>query len=210
MRESGTVAAAGEKHVLVPMRNESIRTVANHITVVRTVAAMLLAVAALHQASTVLLVAAYLTYWVGDILDGLAARRLDQETRIGAILDIVSDRACTTLAAAAFVVVAPEVVVPVAVFLVQFCVVDLMLSLGFLWFDILGPNDFHRVDPLLHRLNWSPPAKALNTALVVLLCLAGLVWVAAAAALAVLGLKVWCLLRLRQVMSERLGAPDGA
>ena len=40
-----------------------------------------------------LLVAAYAVYWVGDIADGWAARRLGQETRAGAVLDIVSDRA---------------------------------------------------------------------------------------------------------------------
>ena len=42
-------------------------------------------------------VLAYAVYWVGDILDGWSARRLDQETRLGAVLDIVSDRACTSV-----------------------------------------------------------------------------------------------------------------
>ena len=40
---------------------------------------------------------AYAVYWVGDIADGWAARRLGQETRAGAVLDIVSDRACTAV-----------------------------------------------------------------------------------------------------------------
>ena len=168
---------------------------------------MVLAVLALHQESVTLLVAAYLTYWIGDMLDGFTARRLDQETRIGAVLDIICDRANTTLCAAAFIVVQPDVVVPVGIFLVQFCVIDFMLSLSFLYFPIKGPNDFHLVDGPLYRWNWSPPAKAVNTSVVILLCLVGLPWVAAAVALAVGAAKVASLVRLRRIMAERLGAP---
>ena len=48
-------------------------------------------------ATCALLALAYAVYWVGDILDGWSARRLGQETRLGAVLDIVSDRACTSV-----------------------------------------------------------------------------------------------------------------
>jgi CDP-diacylglycerol--glycerol-3-phosphate 3-phosphatidyltransferase len=172
-------------------RDERIDTVANGVTLARTVAATVLALLALGHGSLRLLVAAYLVYWVGDILDGHVARALGQETRIGAVFDIVSDRTCTTLCAAAFVVVSPQVLVPITVFLVQFCVVDTMLSLTFLCFPIKGPNDFHQVDRTLHRWNWSPAAKALNTSVVVLLSVAGMPLAATVCALAVLGVKVW-------------------
>ena len=57
---------------------------------------------------------------------------------------------------------------PVAVvFLLSFMVLDTMLSLAFLCWPILGPNDFHVVDRRVWLLNWSPPAKAANTAGVV-------------------------------------------
>ncbi|HEY0255101.1 MAG TPA: CDP-alcohol phosphatidyltransferase family protein, partial [Kofleriaceae bacterium] len=32
------------------------------------------------------------TYWVLDVLDGFLARRFDQETRLGAQMDILADR----------------------------------------------------------------------------------------------------------------------
>ena len=44
----------------------------NAITVVRTVVAMVLAVAAVIGESSALTVAAFLTYWTGDMLDGLS------------------------------------------------------------------------------------------------------------------------------------------
>lgn len=86
---------------MAPRPATSIRTVAsiggsrllnvpNTITAVRTCAAMALAVPAVAVASVPLAASAYLTYWVGDIADGMAARRLRQETRAGAVLDIVA------------------------------------------------------------------------------------------------------------------------
>src|SRR6185312_15929307 len=67
-----------------------LRTVPNYITAVRTVAAVTVGVAALVAGSVVFLAVAYGIYWIGDMLDGWAARRLGQETRAGAVLDIVS------------------------------------------------------------------------------------------------------------------------
>jgi len=143
--------------------------VPNAITAVRTAGSVGLAVAALSHRSARLLVAAYLIYWIGDILDGAAARALGQETRTGAVFDIVADRSCTSACAAALVVLRPATALPIAVFLVQFMVVDQLLSLMFLRWPLLGPNYFARVDRRIYRWNWSPPAKALNTAAVVIL-----------------------------------------
>lgn len=161
----------------------------NAITAVRTAAAVGLAVAALTHRSAHLLVAAYLVYWIGDILDGLAARRLGQETRAGAVFDIVADRACTSACAAALVVLRPATALPIAVFLVQFMVIDQLLSLMFLRWPLLSPNYFADVDPRVYRWNWSPPAKALNTAAVVILALFTPPAVAVAFALAVAAVK---------------------
>jgi phosphatidylglycerophosphate synthase len=145
--------------------------VPNTITAVRTAACVGLAVAALTHRSAHLLVAAYLIYWIGDVLDGFAARALRRETRAGAVFDIVADRACTSACAAALVVLRPATALPVAVFLVQFMVIDQLLSLMFLRWPLLSPNYFASVDRRIYRWNWSPPAKALNTAAVVLLAI---------------------------------------
>ena len=53
------------------------------------------------------------------------------------------------------------------VFLLSFMVLDTMLSLAFLCWPLVSPNDFHLVDHRVWRLNWSPLAKAANTAGVV-------------------------------------------
>jgi phosphatidylglycerophosphate synthase len=168
-----------------------IDTVPNLVTAVRTVAAVVLGIAALVARSPELLLAAYATYWVGDMLDGWSARRLGRETRIGAVLDIVSDRACMAVLAGACLVLRPDTAAPMAVFLLQFMVLDCVLSLAFLGWPIRSPNDFHVVDRLVHRLNWSPPAKALNTSAVVVAMLVGWVSLALAIAVALTLVKAW-------------------
>ena len=85
----------------------------------------------------------------------------------------------------------PDAWLVVAVFLVSFAVVDTMLSLSFLPWDLLGPNDFHRVDRAVWMLNWSPAAKVVNTAGVAALVLFGAYAAALVLALVVLGVKVW-------------------
>ncbi|MCY1145660.1 CDP-alcohol phosphatidyltransferase family protein [Actinoplanes sp. Pm04-4] len=169
--------------------------VPNVVTAVRTVGSVGLALAALSHRSVHLLVAAYLIYWVGDMLDGVAARALGQETRTGAVFDIVADRACTSACAAALIVLRPGTALPMAVFLIQFMVIDQLLSLMFLRWPLLSPNYFDRVDRLVHRWNWSPPAKALNTAAVVILAIAAPVAVAVTFAAGVAVVKVVSLVR---------------
>jgi phosphatidylglycerophosphate synthase len=168
-----------------------IGTVPNVVTVVRTVAAVVLGITALLSTSPALLVGAYATYWIGDVLDGWLARRLGQETRIGAVLDIISDRACMAVLAGAYLVLRPDAAAPMAVFLLQFMVLDCVLSLAFLGWPIKSPNDFHLVDRLVYRLNWSPPAKALNTSAVVLAMLLGWGALALAIGAALVVLKTW-------------------
>jgi phosphatidylglycerophosphate synthase len=145
---------------------------------------------ALTHHSVRLLVVAYLVYWVGDMLDGASARALGQRTRAGAVFDIVADRACTAACAAALVVLRPATALPITVFLVQFMVIDQMVSLMFLRWPLLSPNDFGAVHRGLYRWNWSPPAKALNTAAVVILSIFTPALVATAAALGVAAVKM--------------------
>ncbi len=166
-------------------------TVPNAITVVRTVVSVAIGLAGVAVDEPRLLVAAYAVYWVGDIADGWAARRLGQETRAGAVLDIVSDRVCTAVLCVGLVAHVPEVAPVALVFLLSFMVLDSMLSLAFLLWPILGPNDFHVVDHRVWVLNWSTPAKAANTAGVVGALAVGAHGVALAIALAVLGVKLW-------------------
>lgn len=193
----GTTARATAVPYPAAISQERWSTPANVITALRTVGAVSIASAALAAGSMRLLVTAYLVYWVLDIADGAVARRFDHETRLGAVFDITADRASSLLCVAAFVVLRPELAVPLAIFVVEFAVVDTMLSLGFLAFAVKGPNDMHLVDDTLWRWNWSPPAKALNSAGIVLLCLLGMPVAASLLALTVLGVKLWSCARLR-------------
>lgn len=173
-----------------PPGGEDPWTLANRITAVRTVAALALGGAAIARHSLPLLSAAYAVYWLGDMLDGFVARRTRTETRQGAVLDILCDRASCGMLATGYLAMRPEAAPAITVFLLQFMVVDCVLSLGFLRWPILSPNHFGQVDSRLYRWNWSPPAKAVNTAALVLVVTTGAYGVALALALAQLAVKL--------------------
>ncbi|MGL4744298.1 MAG: hypothetical protein ACRCZD_08995, partial [Phycicoccus sp.] len=79
---------------------------------------------------------------------------------------------------------------------------DSLLSLAFLHWPISGPNDFGRVDAVVHRLNWSPVAKATNTAAVVVLVVSGQVVAATVAAVAVTTVKAWSAHRVLRLLRD--------
>jgi CDP-diacylglycerol--glycerol-3-phosphate 3-phosphatidyltransferase len=191
-----------------PLPVEPVATLANVVTLVRTVAAVAIAVTAVAQASLLLVGIGYAVYWVGDILDGAAARWRGQETRQGGVFDVVSDRACTSVLAAGFVVARPEAALPLTVFLIQFMVIDCVLTLAFLHWPIVSPNYFWVVDRRVWRLNWSQPAKAANTGAVVVFLALGWVAVATVAAVLVTVVKVWSLREVVRLI-ERDAAAAG-
>jgi len=189
--------------VLADPAGERLGTPANYVTAVRTVVAVALAVLAAAERDLVLLVAALGVYWVGDIADGAVARRLRCETRIGAVLDILCDRFCAATFYVGLVWLQPELGLPVAIYLLEFMVVDCLLSLAFLAWPIRSPNYFYVVDRPLWLWNWSRPGKAANSALfAVLLLVTGWVWLGVAIALTLLALKCASLVRL-----VRIGLP---
>lgn len=182
---------------------ERLWTGATVITAVRTVASVALAALAAQQQSVALLVASLVTYWVGDIADGVYARLRRCETRIGAVLDILADRlnACAFYIGLAWL--QPDLSPAIFVYLVQFMVVDCYLSLGFLAWPLRSPNYFFVVDRAIWLWNWSQPAKAVNSAMFAVLLLAtGAMWLGLAIATALLVLKCVSLARLL-----RLGLP---
>ena len=143
----------------------------NIVTATRTAGTVALWAVAVTTGGEGWLLAALLCYWIGDIVDGLLARLTHQETRTGAVLDVLADRLSICLVVVSYVTLHPPAVLPAAVFLLQFVVLDAYLTLAFARWSLLSPNYFALVDPAVHRLNWSPPAKAANTAAVVLVVL---------------------------------------
>ena len=190
----------------------NIATAPNVLTIARTVACAALTVAAVAGASWRILLAAVAAYWIGDICDGILARSTRRETRFGAALDVVCDRACCALVLLGAVALEPSFVLPVAVYLLAFVVVDTLLSLTFLAWPLLGVNYLRYVDERVWRLNFSPPAKLLNSAVFLLLLLAGQPYAAAAAATCALVLKSGSLLRMLRMLLARpsgcFAAPD--
>lgn len=178
----------------------------NVITLVRGVASVAVGMLAIHQGSAALLVAAYAIYWIGDAADGQVARRTGQETRFGAVFDILTDRLSTAIVSLGLLQHMPELWPAAAVFLVNFLVVDCLLSLAFLMWPLASPNYFGAVDRRVYLLNWSHPAKAINNAGIVAALLIGNMWLALGFATAMLGLKLWS----GREVARLLGAREAA
>lgn len=188
--------------------------VPNRITLVRTVIAMAIATYAFRSGDLAWLVVGYFSYWFGDSLDGWVARRRNEESLSGAVFDIICDRACSFLLAAAFMATYPETIGPLAIYLVQFGVLDTMLSFSFLlWPWVLSPNYFYKVDRPIYLWNWSKPAKAMNTGAVVISLIVGAQtgahWLPYSVAIAACVVKVVSSYRLVEILCGRRTAVPG-
>jgi CDP-diacylglycerol---glycerol-3-phosphate 3-phosphatidyltransferase len=169
---------------------ERLWTSATVITFVRTIAAVVLSAWGAHESSKTLLVVALVVYWGGDMLDGFVARIRDCETRIGAVLDIFSDRLCAASFYVGLAWLEPNLAPAVFVYLAEFMVIDNFLSIAFLAWPIRSPNYFYEVDRRIWLWNWSKPGKATNSALfAVLLLVTGWMWLGLAIATCLLVLK---------------------
>lgn len=200
---AGSVAGHGPRDVYADPAAERLGTPANVVTLVRTLAAVGLAGVAAQQESLTVLVAALGVYWVGDVADGMVARVLRCETRVGAVLDVLSDRLCSAAFYLGLAWLMPGLVWPVMLYLVEFMVVDCFLSLAFLAWPVRSPNYFYVVDRTIWLWNWSRPAKAANSAIfAVLLLLTQSAVLGLAVATALLVVKSVSLVRL-----TRLGLP---
>jgi phosphatidylglycerophosphate synthase len=190
----------------------SLATAPNAVTLARTLACAALTVQAVTDASWRVLLAAVAAYWIGDVSDGILARATGRETRFGAALDIVCDRACCALVLLGSVAIDQSLALPVAVYLLTFVVVDTLLSLTFLAWPLLGVNYLRHVDERVWRLNFSPPAKLLNSAVFLILLLAQHPYAAAVAAACALVLKSASLLRMLKILLARRSGcfSDGA
>jgi CDP-diacylglycerol---glycerol-3-phosphate 3-phosphatidyltransferase len=191
---------AAELDVWADPASERIATSATVITGVRTVASVVLSGLAADQHSVRLLVIALVVYWAGDSLDGFVARIRGCETRIGAVLDILSDRFCAAAFYLGLMWLHHEFAGPVLIYLAEFMVVDCFLSLAFLAWPVRSPNYFYVVDRPLWLWNWSKPGKAVNSSLfAVLLLVTGWVWLGTVVAAALLVMKTVSLVRLGRI-----------
>jgi CDP-diacylglycerol--glycerol-3-phosphate 3-phosphatidyltransferase len=195
-----TVTEGADLDVWSDPAKERLGTSANVVTLVRTVASVVLAGFAIDRSSLTLLVVALAVYWAGDSLDGIVARIRRCETRMGAVLDILSDRFCAAAFYFGLAWLQPENVLPVLVYLAEFMVIDCFLSLAFLAWPVRSPNYFYVVDRTIWLWNWSKPAKAANSAIfAVILLVTGMPLLGLAIATALLVLKCVSLVRLTRI-----------
>jgi CDP-diacylglycerol--glycerol-3-phosphate 3-phosphatidyltransferase len=141
-------------------------TWANAVTFVRLVGCMMIFGVARTNADETWNLVGLGAYWALDVADGALARWLDQETRIGAQLDILADRILVAFFYLNYAAFYPHLLLPICLFLVQFMFIDHFLSNQFMRWRLLSPNYFYEVDRTIWRWNWSPIAKAVNTAAV--------------------------------------------
>lgn len=194
-----TAVITGAKERARP-ESERLWTSATVITFVRTIASVVLSASAASQGSLTLLVIALVVYWAGDSLDGAVARWRDEETRIGGVLDIFSDRLCAAAFYVGLAFLQPDLSPAIFVYLAEFMVIDCFLSISYLAWPIKSPNYFYVVDRTLWRWNWSHPGKALNSGLfAILLLVTGSMWLGLAIATALLVMKCVSLGRLLKI-----------
>jgi len=144
---------------------------------------------------------------VGDTADGIVARWRDEETRAGAVLDIVSDRLCIAVYYVSYGHLQHDMLLPIALFLFQFMVLDAHLSLAFLNWPLRSLNYFYLVDRGLYAWNWSTPGKAFNSgALIVVMLTTRSPAACTALVLAITIVKVASLIRLHR---DGVPAPAG-
>ncbi len=179
---------------------ERVVTWANAITLTRTILALGLALSGAHTHSLTLLLSALGAYWIGDIADGFVARLTNTETRFGAAMDIMCDRISAAVFYIGFAWYDPTMIVPVGIYLAEFMVVDMYLSMAFLAWPVSSPNYFYLINRRLWVWNWSKPGKAMNSALfAVLMVTTREPWLVGAIACALLAFKITSLMWLLKV-----------
>ena len=204
---AGPAPPACQHHGCLSTATEQVLTLASAITLVRTVGCLVAVACSIGTGAVWLLFVGLGVHWLGDMADGLVARRWHQETRAGAVLDIVSDRLCIALYYVSYGHLHHDMLVPVAVFLFQFMVLDAHLSLAFLNWPLRSLNYFYLVDRALYSWNWSTPGKALNSGALILVMLTTRSPAACTAlVLVIIGVKVVSLTRLHRM---QVPAPVG-
>lgn len=189
-----------QKGQWTPAHRETIFTWANLVTLFRTIICMLCFSAAILNNRAELNFVGLGLYWSLDILDGWLARALNQETRIGAQLDILSDRLLVSFFYFNYLNLHPRSVIPIALFLLQFMLIDHYLSNQFMRWRALSPNYFYFINERVWQLNWSPIAKGINTGLVTLLLIfVPSLWIPTIVSLCLIAVKLYSVLLIWRI-----------
>lgn len=195
-----------------PRAPSSVYSEANVITIARLLGSLAFFVLAIVRQHELYNFIGLAIHWGGDYLDGWYSRTFKQETILGAELDLIADRVETLFFFANFVHFHPGLWLPVLVYALDFAFVDYYLSYQFVKFDIISINYFYKVDRLVYRLNFSVPAKALNSLIILLILIfVPKLWaVALAIAVALIAVKIYSGHRLLGISALRSRVPGTA
>jgi len=129
-------------------------------------------------------------HWLGDWLDGFWAKTFKQRTILGAEIDIIADRVESLFFFINFISFHPALVLPVALYMLNFAFIDFYLSYQFIKFDLISVDFFYLVDQKVFKFNFSQPGKFVNSTVIPLLLIflpqlwpltliltAGLIWI---------------------------------
>lgn len=176
---------------------EAVVSLPNLITVLRVAIGLWIFSVAAHLDSPALNIIGLFVYWFLDMLDGFLARVLQQETILGAQIDILSDRLLLAFFYFNYLRNDLTPLIPVILFLLNFLVIDHYLSNQFIRWPIVSPNYFYKVDDLIWKLNWSPVGKFINTGpFTLLLLLTKSLLIPLLVIVLVIGLKIYSFYRL--------------
>ena len=143
----------------------------NAITVVRVIVGLFVFGLAASSTNSLWSFAGLGLHWVLDGLDGYLARSLKQETRFGAQIDIIADRAMVSFFYIIYLRAHPSFLVPIVGYLVVYGFIDQYLSNQYANWGLLSPNYFYQVNRRIWLLNWSTPGKFVNSGMFTILLL---------------------------------------
>lgn len=186
-----------------PLDPNSFYSEANIITLIRLVSSLFFFMLAIIHKNPTYNYIGFVIHWLVDFLDGLYARKLNQETILGAEIDIIADRFEILFFYVIFLHFRPYLFLPAALYLINYAFIDFYLSYQFIKFDIISPNYFNKVDKTVYLLNYSPGGKFSNSSVVTLSLIflpqyGDTIAIYACGLIAVKSYSVWRLYELRQ------------
>lgn len=190
-----------------PRDPQSLFSEANIITLLRLGGSLVFFVLAIVRQSPTLNFIGLGIHWLGDLADGICARKARQETILGAEIDIIADRVEVLFFYVNFLHFHPGLWLPAAIYILDFAFIDFYLSYQFLKYDIISPNYFYKVDRTVYVWNYSPAGKFANSTVVTLvLIFLPALWPAAAIfALGLVGVKAYSVRRLFRMGKMKRG-----
>lgn len=187
--------------IFKPKDAKSYNSIANYVTLLRLITSLIFFILAAIKMSPTLNFIGFGIHWIVDFLDGLLARKLKQETILGAEMDIIADRVEIMFFYVNFLFFNPTLYLPIALYIIDYAFIDFYLSYQFIKYDIISPNYFYKVNRMVYLLNYSPGGKFANSSLVVLMLifLPKLYLFVAVIALVLIGVKSYSVYLLRRM-----------